>query len=388
MVNKKGKNCGKALVVTSVASTLDQFCMNDIGLLQKTHNVYVAANFSIGNNTSKERVKEFKLELLKKNIIVNEINFNRNPLSKVNFFAYKDIKKFINSTTFQVIHCHTPIAAMILRLVARKARKKGTKVIYTAHGFHFFKGAPLKNWLIYYPIERWLARYTDMIITINKEDYERAKKSFKAGRVEYIPGVGIDTSKFGEIVVDKLAKRRELDIPDDAFVVLSVGELNKNKNHETIIRSISKLNNPNIYYVICGQGILENYLKDLIKKLGLDKQVKLLGYYRDIAEINKASDVFAFPSKREGLGLAALEAMASGLPLITSNIHGIVDYAIDGVTAYCYSPTDIDGFADGIRKLANDSSLRDRIGKYNADAVKKFDIKAVNELMKVIYENI
>jgi Glycosyltransferase len=385
MNNDKNDYSKKALVVTTVASTLDQFCMSDISILQKSYEVYVAANFSVGNNTSKERVKEFKSELQKNNIVVNEINFNRNPFSKDNFLAYKEIKKLINDISFELIHCHTPVAAMAVRLTAKKVRKKGTKVIYTAHGFHFFKGAPLKNWMMFYPIERWLARYTDVLITINREDYNRAKKSFKAGKVEYIPGVGVDTKKFSEAVVDKSEKRSELGLPQDAFLVLSVGELNKNKNHETVIKAIAKLNNPNVYYVICGQGVLENCLKDLIKELGLEKQVKLLGYRRDIAEICRAADVFAFPSKREGLGLAALEAMAFGLPLVTSNVHGIVDYSINEVTGYNCSPTDVDGFAEAIQKMINNEELKTKMGRSNKKVVKKFDIENTCKIMTNIY---
>lgn len=380
----------KVLMVANVASSIQQFNMSNIQILQnRGYEVHVAANFEKGSTTSDEHTKEFREELLSKGITVHHLPIVRHTgLNKSNMRAYKMLKDIIIKNKYSLIHCHTALGSVLTRLAARRKRKNGTKVISTAHGFLFFKGAPLKNWLLYYPIERLLARYTDVLITINKEDYNRAKKSFKAGKVEYIPGVGIDAGKFSEVVVDKSAKRRELGIPAEGFVVLSVGELNKNKNHETVIKAIAKLNNPNVYYVICGQGALENYLKDLIKKIGLEKQVKILGYRRDIAEINKASDVFAFPSKREGLGLAALEAMASGLPLITSNIHGIVDYAIDGVTAYCYSPTDIDGVADGISRLANDSNLRNRIGKYNIEAVKKFDIKTVKEAMKVIYKNI
>lgn len=380
----KGNN-KKALVVSTVASTIDQFCMNSIGILNKDYEVSIAANFSIGNNTSKERIIEFKSELQNSNINIREIEFARNPLSKINIFAYRDIKKFINSNSFEIIHCHTPVAAMIVRLAARKARKNGTRVIYTAHGFHFYKGAPLKNWLLYYPVERWLARYTDVLITINKEDYERAKKSFKAGTVEYIPGVGIDTKKFSEVVVDKSSKRRELGIPEDAFVILSVGELNKNKNHETVIKSIGKLNNTNVYYVICGQGSLEKYLKDLIKKLSLEKQIKLLGYRRDVAQISKISDLFVFPSYREGLSVALMEAMASGLEVACSNIRGNTDLIEEGEGGYLVEPNNVDGFTEAIHETIQNSCTKENMGKYNKEAIIKYDIDNVKECMKKIY---
>lgn len=313
-----------------------------------------------------------------------DLPFERSPFKKNNLYVLKKLKNIIDNNKYDIIHCHTPIGGALTRLASIKARRNSSKIIYTAHGFHFYKGAPLLNWLVYYPVEKWLARYTDVLITINKEDYIRAKK-FKAKKVQYIPGVGLDTKKFSGIVIDKSVKRRELSIPDGAFLILSVGELNKNKNHETVIKALAKLNNPNVYYVICGQGVLEEQLQGLIKELGLEEQVKLMGFRRDIAEICKASDVFAFPSKREGLGLAALEAMASGLPIVTSNIHGIVDYSKDGVTGFSCCPTDIDGFARALNKLIKNKELCKDFGKSNIDIVKKYDLDVVIEKMKDIY---
>ncbi len=378
----------KALVVTTVASTIDQFCMNDISILQREYQVHVAANFILGNNTSKERVEEFKQELKNSNIIVNDVKFCRSPLSKKNFSAYKEMIELIERNNYDIIHCHTPIAAAIVRLSARKARRNGTKVIYTAHGFHFFKGAPKKNWLIYYPVEYFLAKYTDAIITINKEDYERAKKSFKAAKIKYIPGVGIDISRYNSLEVNRGSKRKELGVPEEAFIVLSVGELNDNKNHLTIIKSIAKMNNPVIHYVICGKGNLENRLKDQVVKLGLENRIHLLGFRKDIAQIYKVSDVFAFPSKREGLGLAALEAMASGLPLVTSNIHGIIDYSVDGKNGFTCSPKDVDGFCEAIEKLFNNVDERVKMGKRNIEDVKNYDMELVMSEMRNIYRQI
>jgi len=378
----------KALVVTTVASTIDQFCMSDISILNKSYSVQVAANFTIGNNTSNERVKEFKKELKEKNIIINEINFNRNPFSKGNFLAYKEIKKLINENSFELIHCHTPVAAMLVRLAAKKARRKGTKVIYTAHGFHFFKGAPIRIWMLFYPIERWLARYTDVLITINKEDYNMAKKSFKAGSVEYIPGVGIDTKKFSKVVIDKSVKRKELGVADNAFLVLSVGELNKNKNHETIIKAMAKLDSPNVYYLICGQGILKDYLKNLSRELGIEKQVMLLGYRRDIGEIAKIADIFVFPSFREGLSVALMEAVAVGLPIICSDIRGNIDLIKNGENGYLVKAIDKEGFANAIELLIRDINLRKIMGRKNIILAKNFDISNIKKKMINIYSEI
>lgn len=316
-----------------------------------------------------------------------DLPFQRSPFNSKNITAYKQLKKLIDTNEYDIIHCHTPVGGVLTRLAAREARKKGTKVIYTAHGFHFFKGAPLINWMLFYPIEKFCARFTDVLITINQEDYKRAQK-FKAGKVEYIPGVGIDTKKFGEVVVDKSAKRRELGVAEDAFVMLSVGELNKNKNHETVINSIAKLNNSNVYYLICGQGTLENYLKDLIKKLCLEKQVKLLGYRIDIAEISKTSDLFIFPSYREGLSVALMEAMASGLEVACSKIRGNTDLIEDGKGGYLVEPDDVDGFTEAIDETIENHTLRENMGKYNEEAIVKFDIDNVKAKMKEIYKTL
>lgn len=377
----------KALVVTTVASTIDQFCMNDISILLDNYDVQVAANFTKGNNTSKERINEFKNELIKKNIVFNELEFDRNPLSKSNLRAHKKLKNIIEQNRFDLIHCHTPIAAMFTRLAARGARKKGTKVIYTAHGFHFYKGAPILNWLVYYPIEKWLARYTDTLITINKEDYERAQCKFKAKRVEYIPGIGIDLKKFNTVEVDRDLKCSELDLPKDAFVVLSVGEVNKNKNHEVVIRAIAKIDNPNIHYIVCGQGKLEGHLRSLGKELGLENQVHLLGFRKDIPEIFKISDIFVFPSYREGLSVALMEAMANGLPVVCSNIRGnsdLIEYEKGG---YLVEPGDIVGFAKYMKNLIEASRLRSEFGGFNLEKIENYSIENVLKEIEEIYLN-
>ena len=235
------------------------------------------------------------------------IPFERDPLKTGNVRAYKDLKKIIDSGHYDIIHCHTPVGAALTRLAAIGARKHGTKVFYTAHGFHFYNGAPLVNWLIYFPVEWLCSFWTDTLITINKEDYERAKRCLHAKRVEYVPGVGIDVKRFAETKIDRAAKRRELGVPEDAVMLLSVGELNENKNHSVVIHALSKLNNSSIHYAIAGRGPLNMYLKTLSDKLGVEKQVHFLGYRNDVPELYKAADICMFPSIREGQGIAAIE---------------------------------------------------------------------------------
>ncbi|MCQ6526094.1 glycosyltransferase family 4 protein [Bacillus mycoides] len=363
----------KILYVTTISNTVNAFLIPHIKLLiEQGHQVDVAFNI----------VQEVNPELIKLGCVIHNIEFQRSPLDRRNYSAYKKLKRIIQSEGYDMVHTHTPVASACVRLACNKI--EGVKVMYTAHGFHFYTGAPLINWLVYYPVERWLAKYTDLLITINKEDYARAKNSFKAKRIEYIPGVGLNTKKHDKSVL--LDKRSELEIPKDAIVVLSVGELNKNKNHEVVIKAMAKINNPNIFFVICGKGILEDYLKNLARDFGLEKQIKLLGFRKDIREICNEADIFAFPSFREGLSVALMEAMASGLPIVCSKIRGNVDLNQDEKGGYLVEPSDVDGFARAINLLVIDEKLRKQKGDINIKLISEFDSEHINEKMKKIYE--
>lgn len=317
-----------------------------------------------------------------------DVPFERSPFNLKNIQAYKELKKIIKKEKFDIIHCHTPVASILTRLCAIKSRRYGTKVIYTAHGFHFFKGAPLINWLIYYPIEKICSYFTDVLITINKEDYNLAMKKMKANKIYYIPGVGIDTDKYSNIDVDKVEKRKELGITENDIMVLSVGELNKNKNHEVIMKAIAKIDRKNIHYFIAGKGELKDYLSNLSIKLGIENSVHLLGFRKDIAELCEVADIFCFPSKREGLGLSALEAMACGLPILTSNIHGINDYSIEGVTGFKCDATKVNCFKYNIERIIINKELASKIKETNKLRVKKYDLVNVKNEMERIYGEI
>lgn len=324
-----------------------------------------------------------------------DIPFGRNPLKPSNLMAYRELKKIIEEGDYDIIHCHTPVGGMLGRFAARQARRRGTKVIYTAHGFHFFKGAPLLNWLVYYPAERWMAHYTDDLITINKEDYNRAQ-DFKAKRVHYVPGVGIDLEKFApptdaaERQREKDEKRGELMLKSDDFVVLSVGELIKRKNHEVVIRAIAQIKRESeetynrLQYLICGRGVLEQELKQLAKELEVEGHVHFLGYRSDICQICHASDLFVFMSFQEGLPVALMEAMACGLPVVCSAIRGNEDLVSDGKNGILSenSPKEvarhIDAFVRG-NAVMNDNVIT------RLDKMQTYDLISVKEQMHRIY---
>ena len=253
--------------------------------------------------------------------------FERSPFQAANLKAYRMLKALVKQEQFDLVHCHTPVGGVVTRLACRGVRKRGTRVFYTAHGFHFYKGAPRKNWLIYYAAEKLCARYTDVLLTINEEDFALAKAKLKAGRVEYIPGVGVDLSRFGKKTGARAEKRAELGVGDGQTLLLSVGELNENKNHETVLRALPEL--PFAVYAVAGVGPKEEELRALAESLGVGERFRLLGYRSDVKELYEAADVFVFPSFREGLSVAVMEAMASGLPVVASRIRGNMDLIDD-----------------------------------------------------------
>ena len=352
----------KVLLVASVASHIAQFHRPLVDMLH-SHGIEVHA--AAHNNLDLK--PGLQLDFVDKLI---EVPFVRSVSDPKNFAAYKAIKRVIDGDDYAAIHCNTPIAGVLTRLAARDARKHGTKVIYTAHGFQFFKGSSKKDWMIYYPIERDMAKYTDLIFTINHEDYERAK-AFRGPKVVYIPGVGVDTEKF--LTAERKDIRGELGIPSDAFVMLTVGEMFPRKNQRVLIDAMQQLRREPIHLVICGNGILEDELRKQCKDNGVEDRVHFAGYRRDIPGVMKDCDLYLFPSKREGLGLAGIEAMASGLPVVSSNINGILDYMIEGKTGYMCDPDDVDAFARAILKMYRNPQKRKEMSAFNIEQAKNFD---------------
>ena len=365
----------RILYVTTISATMGFFPEHIKMLLNEGHTVEIATN-------CEKPVPEIYNIL---GCMVHDIPFSRSPFSKNNLKAYKMFKRLVESEYYDIVHTHTPNASMIARLACRRVRKQGTRVFYTAHGFHFFKGAPLKNWLMYYPIEKFCARFTDVLITINKEDYALAQRKMHAKKVCYVPGVGIDLSKIQNTQYDRNEIRKSMGVPEDCILLLSVGELNVNKNHQVVVKALAMLNNKNVHYAIAGLGNQKDKLINLAKELGVENQLHLLGYRNDVPAIAKSSDIFCFPSHREGLGLSALEAMTCGLPLVTSNVHGINDYSQDDVTGYKCSPDDAFSWAEKIKILVEDSSKRKQFGQNNMQIVEKYSMQNILQCMKDVY---
>lgn len=368
----------KALLVTHVSGFVPQFEMGNVKILQEMgYEVHYASNYhnpSYGDDNHR---------LDGTGIIRHQVDFERSPYSLKNLTAYRQLKKLMEEERFDLVHCHTPMGGALARLAARKT--KTGPVIYTAHGFHFFKGAPLINWLVYYPVERWLSRFTDVQVTINHEDYMRAKNQFKARRTVRIHGVGIDLAPSGKSWEEK---RWELGIQPDEILLLTAGELNRNKNQRMVLEAMGKLKGmteTKLVYAACGKGDCLESLEKRARELGIEANVRFLGYREDFREILKAADIFLMPSYREGLPTVVMEAMSAGLPVIGTDIRGNRDLIQPGKTGYLVGVDDAGQMAQAIKRLAEDENLRREMGAGGQTAILPFGREQVAKEMKKIY---
>lgn len=318
------------------------------------------------------------------------IPFNRSPFSFNNIKAYRELKDIIEKETFDIVHCHTPVGGVVARLAARGARERGTSVIYTGHGLHFYKGAPLLNWILYYPVEKFCARFTDCLITINEEDYSTVRRhKFKASEICHVHGVGISLDRFRiHTPAEKEILRRKYGYKAEDYIMTVVAELNKNKNQEFLIKSVSHMKKrfPQIKLLLVGKGEQQDALSAMTKKLKLDGNVFFLGYRNDIDCLLAMSDVLVTASYREGLPVNIMEAMASGLPIICTDVRGQRDLVKDGKNGFLYPINDEQRFSGAVEKLVGNPGLVDKIRDNNVRDVKIFSIDHVMKEMEAIYK--
>ncbi len=370
----------KVLLVATVQSHIGQFHKPLIRVLKKHGvEVHVAArnNLAEKNGLALENVDQ-----------IFDIPFSRSPKSKDNIKSYKQLKKIINEGNYDIVHCNTPMGGITTRLAARKARKKGTKVFYTAHGFHFYEGAPKKNWLVFYPIEKYFAKhFTDKLITITKEDYNLANSKFKTD-VCYIHGLGINYQKYCN--VSKLSKeelRKKYGYDDCSCIFLCVGELNKNKNQSTVIKAMSKVVSklPDSKLLIAGNGPLDQELKDLVKELGLEKNIDFLGYTLELDKYLAISDISVSFSYREGLPFNIMEAMLCERPVIASYNRGHRELIENDKTGIIVKSMDINEISEKMIMLAIDEQMKEKFTRNASEFVLNFIDSAVEKELEKIY---
>lgn len=374
----------KILFVATVRSHIGQFHMPFIREL-KARGVEVHAAFK-DNSADKPGLD---LSAIDKTF---EVPFERRPLRPNNIKAYRELKKIIDGNGYDAVHCHTPMGAVITRLAAKSARKKGTKVIYTAHGFHFFKGASIKNWMLFYPVEKYLSKYTDCLITINSEDCELAhEKKFRAGKIYKVHGVGVELDKFKAVDADEKARlRAEYGYDGDTFIMIYPADLSVRKNQPMLFDALQKIaeKNKNVKLLLPGQPIrLEEY-KRMISERGIADNVEFLGYRRDINNLVGLSDLSVASSFQEGLPINLIEAMAMGNAIVATDVRGNNDAVEDGVNGYLVPVGDSDLMAEKILELMNDREKLRTFGENGLDMVKDFSTENVNREMLTIYGNL
>lgn len=372
----------KVLIVTTISGFLPQFEENDVRILkQYGYEVHYASNF-------RNPVYEVdEAALCKEGIVLHQIDIRKSPKSVwANLQAFFALRKIIRTEQIDLVHCHNPMGGVLGRLAAF-AQKRRVLVFYTAHGFHFYAGAPAKYWILYFTAERLLAHITDRLITINREDFLRAERFHlrKGGRVARIPGVGLNVAKYATPARTRAEVRREIGVPGDAFYILSVGELNRNKNHRVILQAIAGVERRDIYYGICGRGELADELTRTAEECGLQDRFRLLGFRNDIPDMLAAADCFAFPSEREGLGMAALEAMAAGLPVISSDCRGTREYMKNGINGIVCKTGMAQEYAMAIRMLQDDPDLRTRMSQAGVRTAEAFGLPETDRIMRELY---
>lgn len=377
----------KALIAVNLAGFLT-FLWNDIKTLQNMgYEVSVAMNGLMKDGSPAVEIEK----LDKMGIKHYQINFDtKSPFSKDNINAYKELGNLMKQG-FDLVHCHTPIVGFLTRLAASKYRRKGTKVIYTTHGFTFTDRTSKKVWLVFYNMEKFASRFCDAIITINHEDFRNAKK-MHCKKTFIIPGVGLDNSRFRNVNIDREKYREKLGVGPNDIMILGVGELSDRKNHQIIIKALGKLNNKNKYvFVICGRAVVNSGMEDYLRELADNNKVRLVlaGHRADIPEMNLCADIAVIPSLREGLGMAGLEALASGIPVIGSDVQGIREYVVNNETGYLCSPLSEDEFANAIEHFSVLSYEEKKQISDNCKAMaEKFDVKSSKSAMKSIYKEI
>lgn len=376
-----------AIIITSVASMVDQFLIPSINiLLNMGYELTICCNFENGNNCNKHNIENLKKNLDGLGIKTIQVDFARNIFCWKNHLkAFTQLKQLLQEKRYHIIHCHSPIGGLLTRLAVKKDKEQ--RVIYTAHGFHFYKGAPVLNWLLYYPIEKFCSYKTDIMITINTEDYYLAKRKMRAEKIIYIPGIGINIQDNNRLMDNEIKLfRKKCGLQDGDKFLLSVGELNKNKNHTLVIKALFALkkNRPDIrwHYFICGKGTHLVLLEKLIEKLDLKQFIHLVGFSDEVKMYLTCADLFIHPSLREGLSVALMEAIASNIPVICSDIRGNRDLVVDRARFNPFDPKEIESKI--IIYLENEDTKNDKI--LNRKKLDKCSIENISSMLRKVYD--
>lgn len=368
----------KILYTATVASHICQFHLPHFKAFREMgHEIHVAArdNLAEKNGLKMEYVDKFF-----------NIPFRRSPISPKNAAAKKQLKKIIDEGNYDLIVCNTPVGGIVTRSAAKGARKRGTRVVYIAHGFHFYRGAPKKNWLLYYPIEKFFAKRCDIVVTITAEDFKLAAEKFKT-KIAHIHGLGVDGLRHHPVNdEEKLSIRKELGIDENLFICLCTGEINDNKNQAKLVSLVPQIlkSIQGFKLLLAGNGPNGEKIKAQIAQLGIEENVELLGYRPNIEKYIRACDVAASVSKREGLPFNIVEAQLAARPVVCSNNRGHRELVDSGVNGFiCNTDAEI---VDAIVTLYKDSDTYALISENAKSTAQKYTVQSVKgEVFEILF---
>ena len=368
-------------MLAPMGSVHRRFNKANINALQEMgYEVELCANFENGDGPEIHNQK-FVEECTEKGIKTHSIAFARHSLTG-SLKCLPQLKKLLMQEKYNIVHAHTETGGLLLKLSS--GAKGAAKFFYTPHGMSFWKGSSLKSQLIYKPLEHWICSVMDVNLGMNMEELDNLKRWNKR-TAAYVHGIGLNVARMQSPVRSRNEVRKEFGLKNNDSFIVSIGELDDNKNHITVIRALEKLGHKDFKYVVCGVGPNKNVLQDEATRLGLDKNVFCAGYRSDIPDVLNAADIFVFPSYHEGLPVSALEAMACGLPIICSEIRGNVDIVKDGENGFLFPPSDIVTLSNKISLLIDNLHMRNEMGLKNKNIVKQFSLQAVSEELKIIY---
>lgn len=376
----------KALLLAAMGSVHRQHNKANIKALKEIGAIiYLAANF--GTDTPREKNNtQFVAECKRDGINIIDIPFRRGGFI-TNIFQIPVLNKFLKREKFDIVHVHTETGGFMLRLSCLIQSKCNTKFVYTPHGMSFWKGSSLKSQLVYRPLERWICSAMDMNLGMNMEEVENLKRWNKR-TAHYVHGVGLNVARMQNPSRSREQMREEFGLAESDKFIASIGELDDNKNHITVIKALDTLGRKDFKYVVCGVGPNKDMLLAEAERMGLKDNVILAGYRSDIPDVLNAADIFVFPSFHEGMPVSALEAMACGLPIICSEIRGNVDIIREGDNGYLFQPSDVETLARKLEYLLDDAEKRKVMGLKNKENVKDFSLESVTEELKRIYKSV
>ena len=312
----------------------------------------------------------------------------RSPYSVANVKAFREIKKIILENQYDFIHVHTPMGGTVGRLAAMEARKNGTKVFYTCHGFHFFDGAPQINWLLYFNMERALTKYTDCLITINQEDYRRAQTfANRQCQVQYAEGVGVDLERFTYLSPESRMQMNHPEGSDCPWRLFYAAEFIPRKNHRFLIDAMQRLKDEPVELILAGKGPELERVKQYAAEQNVAGRITFLGYRKDIPELLRQSDIVVSSSRQEGYPINVAEAVATGLPCVVTKIRGNADVVADGINGFTFENGDVDDFCRKIKILIDTPSLYEQMAHACLEKSREIDVRKLVNQMEELYQS-